>query len=582
MSNERRPTQNIRIAVSLSSELHESLDDAATASIQQELTRFAAGVAEDLELPAIEVMIGYLSDENVDPDAGRAEKACDYCGSKISHFCGGSGFAVTIQGERCRLPMMQPVRLSSESGKLAAAPDVAAALVERVAWVVHANRELLVDARVAEDLRGASQSGAAGEYPLGLSRTAFADYLRLLVHGCFRVGRGRLPARPNAEALLGEAAPQPLWTAEESFEQAAHLIDNLNCTLYRSIAARTPEEETINQAVERQREYLWFELGVRVPEVKLKSDEALRPSEFRLRVNDLHLPAKAGLAENEFLVNERPAHLELLGLKARPAWNPATWADAAIVSGASGLGQASARGLTTWNQDEYTLLACSSELRRHAHLFVVGQAVQRDLDLLRNLRAETPEAAQRRFKLPTITRALRSLAREGIPARDLLGVLNAMLSINYTLETDFGKRLVFLPYGITACPAAIGADLPSLSAEALAECVRMCFRQAICSKYARGQTLTAYLLDEALESRVASFQGQPLPADERTKIVRALAKQLRFRSPGQPPPVVVTTVEVRRAFREMIEIEFPELPVVSHQELLPHLNIQRLARIALE
>jgi len=51
--------------------------------------------------------------------------------------------------------------------------------------------------------------------------------------------------------------------------------------------------------------------------------------------------------------------------------------------------------------------------------------------------------------------------------------------------------------------------------------------------------------------------------------------------PGAKPPVVLTISEVRRYFRKIIELEFPQLAVLSYQELSENLRIQPIARIAL-
>ena len=58
------------------------------------------------------------------------------------------------------------------------------------------------------------------------------------------------------------------------------------------------------------------------------------------------------------------------------------------------------------------------------------------------------------------------------------------------------------------------------------------------------------------------------------------------REVGQTPasaqqPVVLTSPDIRRYFRRLVEMEFPYLAVLSYQELTPEMSIQPLARIAL-
>jgi len=47
------------------------------------------------------------------------------------------------------------------------------------------------------------------------------------------------------------------------------------------------------------------------------------------------------------------------------------------------------------------------------------------------------------------------------------------------------------------------------------------------------------------------------------------------------PPVILTTAEIRRYFRKIVELEFPQLSVLSYQELAENLRIQPIARVTL-
>jgi type III secretion protein V len=46
-------------------------------------------------------------------------------------------------------------------------------------------------------------------------------------------------------------------------------------------------------------------------------------------------------------------------------------------------------------------------------------------------------------------------------------------------------------------------------------------------------------------------------------------------------PVLLTSMDVRRYLRKMVEQELYELPVLSYQEMTQEINIQPLARIEL-
>jgi type III secretion protein V len=50
---------------------------------------------------------------------------------------------------------------------------------------------------------------------------------------------------------------------------------------------------------------------------------------------------------------------------------------------------------------------------------------------------------------------------------------------------------------------------------------------------------------------------------------------------GGQPPVLLTAIDVRRFVRKLIEGEYPDLPVVSYQEIVPEMRIQPLGRVQL-
>jgi type III secretion protein V len=46
-------------------------------------------------------------------------------------------------------------------------------------------------------------------------------------------------------------------------------------------------------------------------------------------------------------------------------------------------------------------------------------------------------------------------------------------------------------------------------------------------------------------------------------------------------PVMLTSMDIRRYVRKLIEQDMPHLPVLSYQELLPQITVQPLARVDL-
>ena len=66
------------------------------------------------------------------------------------------------------------------------------------------------------------------------------------------------------------------------------------------------------------------------------------------------------------------------------------------------------------------------------------------------------------------------------------------------------------------------------------------------------------------------------------EILTAVRNEVGNLPPTAQNPVILTTMEIRRYFRKLVELEFPHLAVLSYQELSPDMNIQPIARISLD
>ena len=125
----------------------------------------------------------------------------------------------------------------------------------------------------------------------------------------------------------------------------------------------------------------------------------------------------------------------------------------------------------------------------------------------------------------------------------------------------------------------------------LTEHVRAGLKRYITHKYAGvGNSLAVYLLDPEVEDMVKNSirrteKGNYLALDPEVTqdLVEAVGKEIASHPfpPGARPPVILTIAEIRRYFRKIIELEFPQLSVLSYQELAENLRIQPIARVTL-
>ena len=65
------------------------------------------------------------------------------------------------------------------------------------------------------------------------------------------------------------------------------------------------------------------------------------------------------------------------------------------------------------------------------------------------------------------------------------------------------------------------------------------------------------------------------------KLLQSVRKEVGNLWESNQRPVLLTSMDVRRYTRKIVEQEFYDLPVLSHQELTEEITIQPLGRISM-
>ncbi|HWY44522.1 MAG TPA: FHIPEP family type III secretion protein [Candidatus Sulfotelmatobacter sp.] len=326
---------------------------------------------------------------------------------------------------------------------------------------------------------------------------------------------------------------------------------------------------------------IFEELGLFVPDLRLEADSLLAEDEFRIQTNELLLPARAGLKEGEYLIDETAGRLALLKIGARTAVNPSNGSEAAIVDDRVSRDTCIGFGLKTWDSAEYLVLELSGEIRKHAALFQTLVATEFVLDGLHSAFPQLVQAAVTKFGLQNLNMILRGLLSEEISIRDLRSILEGLLSINGVTTADLSDFIVLFHAADNLCPVLGARSLGDLTTEEYVEIVRTTLKRYISYKYAKGAgTLSVYLLDRKIEARLARIPAQPLTMKESQELVEAVRKQTPATAAARPP-VLLTTSDIRKTLYTLVAREFPRISVLSYQELSPYLNIQSLERISL-
>lgn len=468
----------------------------------------------------------------------------------------------------------QPCRLQQRG---ASAPAAAAAAAGQLCEALYRNRSELVSVTLAQQIRDEASARLNALCLPGLSRAGFRELLQLLAQRGLRVTRFEA-VDASAQARIAR------WSPAACFEHAVSSLDVLGLGVglcesdFASLAAA---RKLIEPALREQQSSTFDDLGLRLPEARIEFDPTLSAGQFRVRINDLRLPPEPSLGPDQFLVRDTVERLQLLGLDATAACDPATGAPAGVVDTAAAAADARAAGLATLDRAAYLATAVRARGEAQAGAFLATQAVDRELDLLRWLPSQyLPGAARERLGLSLIAQVLRRLLDEGIAVRDFKRIIGAMLMLRDVFPAAYTKKIVLFPAVDAPSPAAFGAS-GSLDALAYAECARVALKPVISRQFSRDDTMLCFLLDPDVEERLVPGNAHPLDANEKERLIEAVAREARYQQPGRKT-VILTSVDVRPALQAIVQRDLPDVAIVSYSELVATLSIQPIGRIGLD
>lgn len=332
---------------------------------------------------------------------------------------------------------------------------------------------------------------------------------------------------------------------------------------------------------------LFEELGVRYPTFRFVPIDNLKPNSFAFKINHLMMLPFVGLRSNQCLVNETASRLQLMNIQGTATNNPATDMEGSLID-LSLQDVVVSAGLTKWNQIDYLILVFASILRANSKCFLYHQAVQDQLDQLKPDFPTLITAVSLNVPIAQITRVLRALVAEEISVRNLRLILEKLLEYNYSVA-GFARHT---PAANGHSPKAPPSSLPENLHDSLdlLSFVRAGMKNQIRQKYSRGaSTVVVYLLAQEIEELLAehlSFESGEiwrtrLGEDERDKIIEAIRAELAYLPPTVTRPIILTTDDVRASLREVIASEWPQIHVISYQDLPRNMNVQPVARISL-
>jgi type III secretion protein V len=303
---------------------------------------------------------------------------------------------------------------------------------------------------------------------------------------------------------------------------------------------------------------LYLETGVIFPPPQVIVQDRLSPGTYQIWLHEV--PLLTGQVRSDaILVGGGKSDVIIYGIRGDETQNPATGRPATwIVPEQREL--AIGAGLETWDTSEVLLMHLTHFLRQHAAEFLGPQEVQWMVDKVREMYPTlVEELTPKPVSLQKLTQVLQKLAAEKVSIRDLKTIFEA-LSVEGQVEAD---------------------------ADRLTERVRFALRRKICYHLSAGKPLLhVYHLSPDIEDAFRdsirkSASGSYLAMDQET--IRSV-NQTAYRLLGNLPataqtPVILTGEDIRPFVRQILSYEFPELAVLSYDQLTSDINIVPLGML---
>jgi type III secretion protein V len=315
----------------------------------------------------------------------------------------------------------------------------------------------------------------------------------------------------------------------------------------------------LDREIAKLRRALYFDLGVPFPGVNLRLNDNLGEGEYKIMVNEI--PVASGTCRPGFvIVRETEANLNLFeipferGEDFLPA-TPSYWVSELHLPAIQ------RAGLQYLNLTNIMTFHLAHVLKSHAAKFIGIQETMYLIGQMQKNFAELVKEATRTLPVITITDIMQRLVGEDISVRDMRTILQAIV--------EWGQR----------------EKDPIM----LTEHIRSALSSYITFKFSAGQNIVpAYLLAKEIEDEIRGSIRQTagssylaLAPDMHRIIIESMKATIGDLGAHTIRPVVMAPMDIRRYTRKIIERDFPELPVLSYQELTSAVNIQPLDRIRL-
>ena len=366
----------------------------------------------------------------------------------------------------------------------------------------------------------------------------------------------------TAEMEEAMARQQEAVSEEEAFKDISNVYELINVEPIEmefgySLIPLVDEGsggKMINRIVIFRRQYAQ-EMGLVIPSIRLLDSSSLNTNQYVIKIRGEEV-AKGEILVDYYLALEPPnPEKEIDGIDTiEPAYGiPSKWITVDKKE------MAEIYGYTVIDPLSVMLTHLSETIKQHAYELLNRQEV---VKLVENMKKKSPELVEE--LIPTtisygnFQKILTNLLKEGIPVKDMETIMETIIDASMTVK-----------------------DIDSVT-----EHIRAALKRTITRRFCEGGSMKVITLDAELEKSIITSltsgeQGMylALSPEVMQTIITKLGEEIKKFSSFSQPPVILTSQVVRMHLYHLIEQFYPNVYVLSFNEINNNIQIQAVGNI---
>ncbi|WP_226566396.1 flagellar biosynthesis protein FlhA [Bacillus stratosphericus] len=301
------------------------------------------------------------------------------------------------------------------------------------------------------------------------------------------------------------------------------------------------------------RRQLALELGLVIPVVRIRDNIALNPNEYRLKIKGNEVAKGELLLDHYLAMSPTPDDDPIEGIETiEPSFRlPAKWISEAEKD------QAEMLGYTVVDPASVVSTHITEKIRQNTHELLGRQETKQLIDHLKeSYPVLVDEITPNPLAVGDIQKVLAKLLKEKVSIRNLVTIFETL--------ADYGKL--------------------TTDTDLLTEYVRQSLARQITAQYAReNELLKVVTCSGRVEKVIADSVQQTehgnylsLDPESSESVIQSVAKEIEQLSLRQETPVLLCSPPIRMYVKQLLERYFPDLPVLSYNELEANVEVQSI------